>query len=292
MRVGEKWVPLKTDITVAPAGAKSRGKNARAPADGKAAAEKKAGDSPAKAKAPVGPVQHPLPAKPASSVAVDTAAKGPTTAATAAPADPSSSGSNPDSSSQPASATAPSDATFSTPATTAASSSTDAAEAGHSAHGHANAGPHGSAAGRGRGRGGAPTRGTTRGRGGLPVNNPNRFFQQQQYAAMQAVGYVPVAPEADPTGASVLDAFGKPVPQPVLPPAAGPVQIDPRMLDPTRYWLLGQIEWWFSVDNLCRDLFLRQSVRTSLISATEEEELTGGSCASRRWTRRAGFRSH
>lgn len=35
---------------------------------------------------------------------------------------------------------------------------------------------------------------------------------------------------------------------------------DPRVLDPTRYWLLGQLEWWFSVDNLCRDLFLRSKV--------------------------------
>lgn len=39
--------------------------------------------------------------------------------------------------------------------------------------------------------------------------------------------------------------------------------VDPRILDPTRYWLLGQLEWWFSVDNLCRDLFLRSKVSFS-----------------------------
>ena len=77
---------------------------------------------------------------------------------------------------------------------------------------------------------------------------------------MQALGYVPVPADLDPSGTGVLDAYGNPVPVPVINPAAGPVQIDPRMLDPTRYWLLGQIEWWFSVDNLCRGLFLRQSV--------------------------------
>ncbi|ORY73061.1 hypothetical protein BCR35DRAFT_269055, partial [Leucosporidium creatinivorum] len=38
---------------------------------------------------------------------------------------------------------------------------------------------------------------------------------------------------------------------------------DPRVLDPTRYWLLGQLEWWFSVDNLCRDLFLRSKMDAS-----------------------------
>lgn len=42
-----------------------------------------------------------------------------------------------------------------------------------------------------------------------------------------------------------------------------PPPVDPRVLDPTRYWLLGQLEWWFSVDNLCRDLFLRSKVRSS-----------------------------
>ncbi|KAM0791015.1 hypothetical protein ACM66B_004314 [Microbotryomycetes sp. NB124-2] len=40
---------------------------------------------------------------------------------------------------------------------------------------------------------------------------------------------------------------------------AGPV-LDPRTLDPTRYWLLGQLEWWFSVDNLCRDMYLRSKM--------------------------------
>ncbi|KAK4055448.1 hypothetical protein OIO90_003286 [Microbotryomycetes sp. JL221] len=35
---------------------------------------------------------------------------------------------------------------------------------------------------------------------------------------------------------------------------------DPRTLDPTRYWLLGQLEWWFSVDNLCRDMYLRSQM--------------------------------
>ncbi|KAK4048088.1 hypothetical protein OIV83_004958 [Microbotryomycetes sp. JL201] len=35
---------------------------------------------------------------------------------------------------------------------------------------------------------------------------------------------------------------------------------DPRTLDPTRYWLLGQLEWWFSVDNLCRDMYLRSKM--------------------------------
>lgn len=83
---------------------------------------------------------------------------------------------------------------------------------------------------------------------------------------MQALGYVPVSADLDPSGTGVLDAYGNPVPVPVINPAAGPVQIDPRMLDPTRYWLLGQIEWWFSVDNLCRDLFLRQSVSGCSVS--------------------------
>lgn len=41
--------------------------------------------------------------------------------------------------------------------------------------------------------------------------------------------------------------------------------VDPRVLDPTRYWLLGQLEWYFGVDNLCRDLFLRSKVSCLLL---------------------------
>ena len=36
--------------------------------------------------------------------------------------------------------------------------------------------------------------------------------------------------------------------------------LDPYSLDPTRYWLLGQIEYYFSFENLCRDMFLRSKV--------------------------------
>lgn len=108
---------------------------------------------------------------------------------------------------------------------------------------------------------------------------------------MQALGYVPVPADLDPSGTGVLDAYGNPVPVPVINPAAGPVQIDPRMLDPTRYWLLGQIEWWFSVDNLCRDLFLRQSVSWCLVSSQGLTRMCPSDLLiTRRWTLQAGSR--
>lgn len=44
--------------------------------------------------------------------------------------------------------------------------------------------------------------------------------------------------------------------------AYAPVVMTPE--EETKYWLLGQIEYYFSVDNLCRDMFLRQKVRPSL----------------------------
>lgn len=43
----------------------------------------------------------------------------------------------------------------------------------------------------------------------------------------------------------------------------GPV--DPYTLDATRYWLLGQLEWYMSVDNLVRDTFLRSKVCLLLV---------------------------
>ncbi|GAA5921178.1 hypothetical protein JCM3775_004128 [Rhodotorula graminis] len=120
-------------------------------------------------------------------------------------------------------------------------------------------------AGRGRGRGGA-VRGRGGARGGANGAGFNRQFQQQHAVAL-AAGYVPVPVELDANGNPIVDQFGYPVAAQQLPQPtqgqqgqAGQAPFDPRMLDPTRYWLLGQLEWWFSIDNLCRDLFLRQSM--------------------------------
>lgn len=172
--------------------------------------------------------------------------------------------------SKPDSASTASDAPSSTPATTAAPSTTGSEP--NSAQPPQQGLPRQHAvfvqppaqqafAGRGRGRGGVPMRGARGGaRGGMNGNGFGRVFHQQQqhHAAMTAAGYVPVPVDVDAYGYPILDAYGYPV-------AAAQQQaapVDPRMLDPTRYWLLGQIEWWFSVDNLCRDLFLRQQVRS------------------------------
>lgn len=76
---------------------------------------------------------------------------------------------------------------------------------------------------------------------------------------------IPIPVQVDAFGYPVVDAHGYPVPvgggqAPVVQAQIPPGCIDPRMLDPTRYWLLGQLEWWFSIDNLCRDLFLRSKM--------------------------------
>ena len=84
-------------------------------------------------------------------------------------------------------------------------------------------------------------------------------------------GMIPIPIQVDAYGFAVVDAHGYPIPigggqAPVVQAQIPPGCIDPRQLDPTRYWLLGQLEWWFSVDNLCRDLFLRSKVRLVAVS--------------------------
>lgn len=64
-------------------------------------------------------------------------------------------------------------------------------------------------------------------------------------------------------------------------------------LEPTAYWVLGQIEFYLSEDNLARDTFLREQVRVpSHISRCLFEEFGSRSepfVSAKRWTTRAGW---
>lgn len=199
---------------------------------------------------------------------------------------------------QPASTSTSSEPNGSTPATTAApsTSSSDSAQLPRQPPAFAPQQPQAQFAGRGRGRGGGAMRGRGGGRGGANGAGFNRQFQQQHAAAL-AAGYVPVPVELDANGNPIVDQFGYPVaaqqlPQPTQGQQGQAPPFDPRMLDPTRYWLLGQLEWWFSIDNLCRDLFMRQSVRPS---SSSRFRLPLGHALTLfyalRWTLRAGSRS-
>lgn len=77
-------------------------------------------------------------------------------------------------------------------------------------------------------------------------------------------GYVPVPPMWGPYA-----PYGV-MPPPPPPPIMGSGQAPPPvpvtnvgyMLDPMRYYVLGQIEYYFSVQNMCQDLYLRQQMDT------------------------------
>lgn len=50
-----------------------------------------------------------------------------------------------------------------------------------------------------------------------------------------------------------------------LPPMPMPQTKLPFPLDPTRTYLLGQLEYYMSVENMAQDLYIRTQVRTSFI---------------------------
>lgn len=104
-----------------------------------------------------------------------------------------------------------------------------------------------------RGTGMRGVRGASRGRGGA-ARNP--FATRQPTSISPFPEYVPSLTNG--TNAAVFypgfQSNNYPTFQPLQP------VLDPYTLDPTRYWLLGQIEYYFSVDNLCRDMFLRSKV--------------------------------
>ncbi|KAK4701340.1 la-related protein 1, partial [Phenoliferia sp. Uapishka_3] len=93
------------------------------------------------------------------------------------------------------------------------------------------------------GRGGAAGGRGYRGRGGM-VGNPRG----------------PFAPQIGAGGRPHVNGF---VPQVEQAQAAAAYAYVPVMMTPeeeTKYWLLGQIEYYFSIDNLCRDMFLRSKM--------------------------------
>ncbi|GAA6061373.1 hypothetical protein JCM10212_005827 [Sporobolomyces blumeae] len=336
---GDKWIPIKADITVASA---NGGSNAQGSKTGrKAAGKPAAGDKKAQggkkddvSKDKQQQQAHPLPSKPSTALpkgaAVGAQALAKRRASGTAPQDgenslraAATSISTPSTSTSAspsiAHAQPPSDgaADSATPATTAAPSTTDSdttkdapssaspssSTAANQPHlpktnatiparqqaqiqppvfpqqGFAGLSPVAQAF-RGGMRGRGAMRGARGGRGGQNGFGGRPFVQQHSYPAQvpppgappvivqpqnAEPGVVPISVQLDQFGYPVLDSFGYPVPAgggqaPVVQSQIPPGYIDPRMLDPTRYWLLGQLEWWFSVDNLCRDLFLRSKM--------------------------------
>ncbi|CAE6345467.1 unnamed protein product [Rhizoctonia solani] len=67
-------------------------------------------------------------------------------------------------------------------------------------------------------------------------------------------GYMPVPPMWMP--------YAPPPPPPAIPPTGAPLPMPitqlPYPVDGLRYYVLGQIEYYFSIQNMCQDLYLRQ----------------------------------
>ncbi|TRM57501.1 hypothetical protein BD626DRAFT_574539 [Schizophyllum amplum] len=130
---------------------------------------------------------------------------------------------------------------------------------------------------RGRGRGGRGFRGARYERGGGPVvprQPPSPYnlspvppFQPLMMGESPSGMYPPYVPG--------FDAFAPPLPPVPLPPPPPPAHAVPPVaqggipfpspitlvsfpLDPTRWWLLGQLEYYVSPQNLATDFFLRQ----------------------------------
>ncbi|KAL7419018.1 hypothetical protein Q5752_006703 [Cryptotrichosporon argae] len=115
--------------------------------------------------------------------------------------------------------------------------------------------------------------GFARGRGGFRGGAPMRSYPGMAdeaaiyargfgtaYAAPPAGFYPPaggfVAPVYDPQAAT---AMGLPFARPGIAPPPMPVTIVPN-LDPLRFYVLGQVEYYFGMNNLVMDFFLRQQM--------------------------------
>ena len=99
----------------------------------------------------------------------------------------------------------------------------------------------------------------------------------EHHQPMPGAGYYPpprqMAPYLPSPGVTGFERYAPPL---QLPPANGPhvTHVSPPVpvplspisfpLDPTRYYLLGQLEYYLSPQNMAQDFFLRQQVRFRL----------------------------
>lgn len=132
---------------------------------------------------------------------------------------------------------------------------------------------------------GGPNGNAGRGYGGRRGNGP-----PQHYGPPLSASYVPhnaypppPPPPPGPDGYYMGPPYGLSYPPyvpPPVPPYVAPPVMDPSMrpapvpmpvtvtsfpIDPTRWYLLGQVEYYFSVQNLCTDFWLRKQVCIILI---------------------------
>lgn len=115
-----------------------------------------------------------------------------------------------------------------------------------------------------------------RGFGGRGFNNGGRFRggfqarhnQHHQHHQHQQAGYDDMPPPQDGyyggyAGTYDYAAGAQGAPQ-VAPPVPTPVSNIPFPLDPTRWYLLGQLEYYLSPQNMAQDFFLRQQASVVL----------------------------
>lgn len=89
------------------------------------------------------------------------------------------------------------------------------------------------------------------------------------YSPDQSVYFLPPPPPPPsfgsyhPGGYEVYQYPSFPPPPPLYPPVPQPVSQLPFPLDPTRYYLLGQLEYYLSPQNMAQDFYLRQQASTA-----------------------------
>ena len=91
----------------------------------------------------------------------------------------------------------------------------------------------------------------------LPPPGPDGYYMGPQYTLPYPQYVPPPVPSYAPP--PVMDPSLRPAPVPM------PVTVTSFPIDPTRWYLLGQVEYYFSVQNLCTDFWLRKQVCIALM---------------------------
>lgn len=128
-------------------------------------------------------------------------------------------------------------------------------------------GAYGSEGGYGRARGGVPRAHYAAGIPGHAVPYDTTYYVVPP--PMPSGPYVPPGYDMYPQFPTTYNAIPPPAVSPTTTPLLAPVPVPITRLsfplDPTRYYLLGQLEYYLSEDNLAHDLYLRKNVSSSIL---------------------------
>lgn len=106
------------------------------------------------------------------------------------------------------------------------------------------------------------------------TESASNFFPPHHMATYIPTGFEGYPPRNVPPATAATAANPGPAGSPIAPPVPVPQSMLSFPLDPTRYYLLGQLEYYLSTQNMAQDVYLKKQVRSRSLCLGASLKLT------------------